>query len=190
MMDAEGRHRVSMPPTGRTDPFSTWVVPEVPALFKVALSLAPNRDEAEDLVQETLLRAFRAIDTFDGAHPRAWLFTIARNTNATRFRRRRFEPMGGSDEVEEQADHRVTDPADVTESSDLRSAVNSAMATLSRERRQVMQLVDLDGLSYAEAAAAIGVPIGTVMSRLHRARRTVRNDLIRAGLAPTKGTRR
>ncbi|MDA8074276.1 MAG: sigma factor, partial [Actinomycetota bacterium] len=70
------------------DAFARYVLPELEVLARVAFSICRNKADAEDLVQETLLCAYRAIDRFDGAHPRAWLFTIMRNAEAKRYRRR------------------------------------------------------------------------------------------------------
>ncbi len=190
MMNAESHSGIDRAPARSEDRFTRYVVPEIPALLRVARSLTGDPHEAEDLVQETLLRAYRAMPSFDGAHPRAWLFTIARNTNANRYRRRRPEQLFRAEDAESVPEAQTSDPADLAESNAFGAAVRVAMTDLPEARRRVMQLVDVDGLSYAEAAAALGVPIGTVMSRLHRARRSVREELIRAGLAPTKGVRR
>lgn len=69
--------------------FDRYIVPEIPVLYRVALSLTGQQVDAEDLVQETLVRAFRAVDRFDGAHPRAWLLTILRHAHLNRVRMRR-----------------------------------------------------------------------------------------------------
>jgi RNA polymerase sigma-70 factor (ECF subfamily) len=81
-----------MDPADESSPdaaFQRYVVPEIPALLRVAQSLTSNAHDAEDLVQDTMLRAYRAIDRFDGEHARAWLFTILRNTHVNRNRKRR-----------------------------------------------------------------------------------------------------
>lgn len=103
------------------DVFNRLVLPEVDVMWRVALSLTRNRADAEDLVQESLLRAYRAIDTFDGRYPRAWLLTILRNTERNRHRRRRPEllrepeiaeervPATEPDAVERRARRRIRD---------------------------------------------------------------------------------
>lgn len=171
--------------TARDLAFRRWVLPEVDLLFAMAMRLTRDRHDAEDLVQDTLLRAYRAADRFDGRHPRAWLLTILRNTNINRGRKRipalLFDPddtlsqvaapgADGRDGAAEPALDRIVDPVLVR-----------ALQALSADHQAVVALVDVDGLSYQEAADLLGVPIGTVMSRLHRARRRLRVSLERAG---------
>ncbi len=166
--------------------FEQHVVPEIPVLLRVAYSLTSQKADAEDLVQDTLVRAYRAIDRFDGEHPRAWLLTILRNTRSNSGRRRRPHLLR---EAEARLDHLEKAPAQVsTEESVLdnrfEAALEQALDSLPEKYRAVVLLVDVDGLSYAEAAAALGVPDGTVMSRLHRARARLRKHLAETGLAP------
>lgn len=165
--------------------FELHVLPEIEVLLRVARSLTRNDADAEDLVQDTLIRAYRAIDRFDGKHPRAWLLTILRNTHINRNRRRRPEllrdPDGTSRELH---DVPATEVADVSIEAGFDAAVEAALAELDEPFRRVVELVDVSGLSYAEAAEVLGVPTGTVMSRLHRARGRIRDRLDRAGLAP------
>ena len=78
--------------------FARYVLPEVDVLYRVALSITRNKADAEDLVQDTMLRAFRAIERFDGRHPRAWLLTIMRNAQINRVRRRRPGLLNDPDE--------------------------------------------------------------------------------------------
>ena len=173
----------------RDEAFERYVLPEIEVLLRVARSLTRHRADAEDLVQDTLVRAYRAIDRFDGRHPRAWLLTILRNTNINRHRRRRPELLRDPDE---QLDRLAASPADDADlapeqvvESEFDVEVERALASLTVPFAQVVELVDIDGLSYAEAAQVLGVPVGTVMSRLHRARRKLRDHLRRSGAAPT-----
>lgn len=176
--------RVSSPQASQAL-FEQHVLPEIEVLLRVARSLTRNGADSEDLVQDTLIRAYRAIDRFDGRHPRAWLLTILRNTHINRNRRQRPEllrdPDGTSRVVNELVSVEVTD-AGVDGGFDVE--IEHALAELSEPLRSVLLLVDVDGLTYAETAEVLGVPVGTVMSRLHRARGRVRNRLDRAGLAP------
>lgn len=175
------------------DAFARYVLPELEVLARVAFSITHHAADAEDLVQETLLRAYRAIDRFDGAHPRAWLFTIMRNAEAKRHRRRRPQLLRDPDQTGriESVDPRagVASPEDVVVGAEFEAVVLQCLASLSERHRQVVELVDIAGLSYAEAAQVIGVPVGTVMSRLHRARTRIRQRLSAAGLAPKRSLR-
>jgi RNA polymerase sigma-70 factor (ECF subfamily) len=166
--------------------FARYVVPEIEVLLRVALSRTRNAADAEDLVQDTLLRAYRAIGRFDGSHPRAWLLTILRNAQVNRIRRRRPSLLRDPDAGQRAQDARDAQPSAeaivIGEAFD--ATVEDAVTSLPGRFRQVVELVDIDGLSYQEAAQVLGVPIGTVMSRLHRARQRIRTRLIAAGLVP------
>lgn len=160
--------------------FERYVVPELPVLLRVARALTRHEAEAEDLVQDTLVRAFRGIGGFDGRHPRSWLLTILRNTHINRNRRRRPELLDDPDQVSSTAAIEDADAFD----HQFDAAVEAALEGLAPQFRAVVDLVDIGGLSYAEAAERLGVPVGTIMSRLHRARRRMRDELEQAGLAP------
>lgn len=164
--------------------FERFVVPELPVLLRVARALTRHDAEAEDLVQDTLLRAYRSIETFDGRHPRSWLLTIMRNTHINRHRRRRPELLRDPDAA---ANSEAVDGADAQSAlfdEQFDAEVEAALFALPSPFRVMVELVDIRGLSYAEAAAELDIPIGTVMSRLHRARQRLRNHLERAGLDP------
>lgn len=169
------------------DAFARYVVPELEVLFRVAMSITKDTANAEDLVQDTLLRAYRSIERFDGAHPRAWLLTIMRNAHINGLRRRRPELLRDPDSQME----RIADPAghaasaeSVVMDSTFDAVVESAFNDLPERFRKAVGLVDIEGLSYQEAARVMGVPVGTVMSRLHRGRRRIREQLAKTGLAP------
>ncbi len=161
--------------------FREFVEPEVEVLLRVARAMAASDADAEDLVQETLLRAYRGLHRFDGKHPRAWLLTILRNTNVNLHRRRR--PVL----IEDDELHRASRPAfgsahapsaeDSVVDLELDTGLDAAVSALAPKFRSVLLLVDVHDLSYAEAAAVLGVPVGTVMSRLSRARDRVRRHL-------------
>lgn len=169
------------------DRFVRYVLPEVEVLLRVARTLTRRPADAEDLVQDTLMRAYQAIDRFDGAHPRAWLLTILRNTHINRNRRRRPELLDDPGTTLEQlASGDVEGPEGLVVGSTFDAVVTNALDALPDRYRHVVTLVDIHGLSYAEAAEALGVPEGTVMSRLHRARARMRHRLVAAGLAPRR----
>lgn len=165
--------------------FNRLVLPEVDVMWRVAMSLTRNRADAEDLVQESLLRAYKAIDSFDGRYPRAWLLTILRNTERNRHRRRRPELLNDPDSIEDRGPRTDSDEVERhAEGTEFDEAVSAALAQLPENFRRVAELVDVDGLSYQEAADVLGVPLGTIMSRLHRARRRIREQLIPQGYGP------
>lgn len=146
----------------------------IPALRRYARALARDADIADDLVQDTLVRALRAERLFVGGDLRSWLYTILTNLNRNRrralARRPQFSPL--------------TDTA--TEASGTEAEgrdIARALATLGEDQRAVLLLVSLEGLSYREVADIQGVPIGTVMSRLARARAHVKAAI--AGERPT-----
>lgn len=165
--------------------FARYVLPEVDVLYRVAMSITRNRPDAEDLVQDTMLRAFRSIERFDGRHPRAWLLTIVRNAQINRVRRRRpgllADPDGFADRDAGMADD-APGPEQVVMDRQFDSVVEDAYLALPEKFREVIDLVDLAGLSYDEAAAVLEVPQGTVMSRLHRGRKRIRESLADAGV--------
>jgi RNA polymerase sigma-70 factor (ECF subfamily) len=178
-------------PARGASPFDVHVVPHVDVLYRVALSLTGQPADAEDLVQDTLIRAYRAIDRFDGRHPRAWLLTILRHTHLNRVRVRRPDLVRDGESVELTLE--ISGPAaasaeDVVVSETFEAVVADALACLPDKHRAVIALVDIDGLTYQEAADALGVPRGTVMSRLHRGRARIRTRLGVAGLvSPGRG---
>lgn len=162
--------------------FERWVLPEVEVLLRVARSMTHNTHDAEDLVQETMLRAYRSIDRFDGRYPRAWLLTIMRNAEVNRHRRQRPSLLTAAQQTlpDPEADGGATAESKVVDLT-FDDAVEEAFEHLSPDFREVIELVDIGGLTYAEAAQVAGVPEGTVMSRLHRARGRVRTRLERRG---------
>jgi len=180
----------AQPPEVRDKAFAEFVLPEVEVLLRVAMTLTAQPADAEDLVQDTLLRAYRAIDRFDGRHPRAWLLTIMRRAEINRHRRRRpqllDDPDTDLDRLSAQG-RPAGSPEEVVVGGAFNEVVDVALAELPDKHRQVVQLVDIDDLTYAEAARLLDVPEGTVMSRLHRARKRIRVRLAAAGLAPRRG---
>ena len=165
----------------RRSSFRELVEPEIEVLLRVALTITSTQADSEDLVQETMLRAYRAIDRFDGRHPRAWLLTILRNTNANMHRRQRPGTIGDWELI------RTARPAfgraelasaeDSFVDHELHADLDAAVRALDPRFRAALILVDVHDLSYSEAAAVMGVPVGTVMSRLSRARDRIRKSL-------------
>ncbi|WP_198954542.1 sigma-70 family RNA polymerase sigma factor [Kineosporia sp. R_H_3] len=169
--------------------FAEHVLPEVDVLLRVALTLTQQAVDAEDLVQDTLIRAFRACDRFDGAHPRAWLLTILRHTHLNRVRTRRPALLADpqtheEDRVSWPGAPAPSTPEDLVLGDVFDHAVARALDDLPEVFGSVVRLVDLDGLTYADAARVLDVPTGTVMSRLHRGRARIRAALTAGGVAP------
>jgi len=165
--------------------FRRWVLPEIDVLYRVAKTITRRQHDAEDLVQDTLIRAYRAIDAFDGRYPRAWLFTILRNTHINRNRKRRPELLRDPDrELGKLAD--TADGSLSVEESVVDLQFDASVATLfdalPERFRQVLHLVDIEGFRYQETADLLGVPLGTVMSRVHRARTKMRKELVKGGI--------
>ncbi len=168
------------------DAFQRYVVPEIPAMMRVARSLTRNSHDAEDLVQDAILRAYRGISSFDGAHPRAWLFTILRNTHINRNRRQRPVLFDDPDDVQSVPSGEKSDPTTRIENVAFRDAVLAALSTMPEKMRLVVELVDLETCSYGEVSLALDIPIGTVMSRLHRGRGQIKEQLIAGGFVVRK----
>ncbi len=155
------------------------------ALYRGALRLTHNRAEAEDLVQETCLRAFRSFHRFNpGTNCRAWLFTILRNAFLNQVRRGTHEVLEGDMTEWGSASGSITEPAasgghpeEELLQTILHGDVDRALKALPLAFREVVVLADLEGLSYKEVAQVVGCPIGTVMSRLSRGRHLLRQAL-------------
>ncbi|MGF1599939.1 MAG: RNA polymerase sigma factor [Acidimicrobiales bacterium] len=171
-------------PTDTHAAFEQHVLPELDLLYRTAWTLTRSDADAQDLVQETLLRAFRAIDRFDGRYPRAWLLTIMRNANINRARKRSPELLDDPDATFERSTkfaERVGPEERVLETR-FDATVEEGFRLLPDKFREVIELVDLDGLTYQESADVLGVPVGTIMSRLHRARKRIRRHIDAVGL--------
>src|SRR5438093_10037288 len=154
-------------------------------VYRVARHLAPSRDEAEDLVQETYARAFRSWRSFQpGTNLRAWLLRILTNLNIDRGRRSQRAPQTQALEANDyflydklaESDGGRTDEDRVVERLSQDDIV-SALSAVPHDFRDVIVLVDIGDFSYQDAAHILDIPIGTVMSRLHRGRRILKREL-------------
>jgi RNA polymerase sigma-70 factor (ECF subfamily) len=149
--------------------FRTDVEAAIPALRRYARALTRNADTADDLVQDTLVRALRSEHLFHGGEIRSWLYTILTNLNRNRLRSLARRP--------------VLSPIEDNDALDMAGPeaggrdIQRALATLVDDQRAALLLVVLEGLSYREVAEVQGVPIGTVMSRLARARVQIKSYL-------------
>jgi RNA polymerase sigma-70 factor (ECF subfamily) len=167
--------------------FDAAVARHVPGLREAARRLTGNLDEADDLVQEAILRAWTFWDRFEpGSNARAWLHRILVNTFINAYRKQRRERelfrQAGEEARREALTHSALRRA---QQDGLGDEVGAALAALPSEFRAVVELVDLGDFSYREVASELGCPIGTVMSRLHRARKQLQEAL--ASYALTEG---
>lgn len=167
--------------------FATAVTPFADQLYPTALRMTRNPADAEDLVQETFAKAFANFHQFRaGTNLRAWLYRILTNTFINSYRKKQREPR--QETTDEIKDWQLA-AAETHTSSGMRSAetevldhlpdsdIKQALARLPEEFQEVIYLVDIEGYAYKEVAARMGTPLGTVMSRLHRARRQLREML-------------
>jgi RNA polymerase sigma-70 factor (ECF subfamily) len=163
----------------RVDSFEAMVLPHMRAGYNLARWLLRNDHDAEDVTQEAIVRAFRFFDGFTGDNPRAWLLTVVRNSAYTFLQQNRARELGTEfDEVLHSEPAPNGHASETPEVLVLRSAqqrvLNEAVEALPVEFREVFVLREMEGLSYKEIADVARIPIGTVMSRLSRARRQLR----------------
>lgn len=151
--------------------FEQAVVPHLAAAYNLARWLTGNDHDAEDVVQESYLRALKFFDGFRGGDSRPWLLTIVRNTCYTWLRRNRMDDVTTElDEDIHGVDHTTSNPEAALLAAARSDMVTRALEELPVALREVMILRELEGMSYQEIATVAAVPIGTVMSRLSRAR--------------------
>jgi RNA polymerase sigma-70 factor (ECF subfamily) len=170
-----------------TDEFEQQALAQLPALLALARRLVRNHAEAEDLVQETLLKAFRAKVQYErGTHLKAWLFKILKNTFINRYHRGQLERSLVAGPVADPIADGWMSVATMRSLRDgeanalrpeLREHLTAALDQIPEEFRIVVLLADVEELSYREIADTLECPIGTVMSRLHRGRRLLRTHL-------------
>src|SRR5688572_11662450 len=162
--------------------FDEEALPHLDALYRVALRLTGDASQAEDLVQDTMLKAYRSWQQYrPGTNAKGWLLTILRNTFINDYRRRKHEPIAMDVEAAEPyaLDRSIqeTDPEGTFFSRIVDDKVLEAVDALPTDFREVLVLSDIEGMSYAEIAESLKIPVGTVKSRLFRARRQLQSEL-------------
>ncbi len=179
--------RVELSPADKAR-FTRDTLPLLDSLYASALRMTRNPADAEDLVQETMLRAYRSFDRFEeGTNLKAWLFRIMTNAYINTYRKKQREPKKVSaDEVEDfdlyqelknHDDQFSQTPERIVLDSLVDSDIIEAIDDLPEQFRLAVVLSDVEGFSYAEMAEIMDVPLGTVMSRLHRGRKALQKRL-------------
>ena len=165
--------------------FDNEFLPQIDSMYNFAYRLTFDEDDAKDLVQETYLKAFRFIDSFQrGTNAKAWLFRILKNSFINDFRKKSKEPS--KVDYQEVETYYNSDDVDASITTDLRveavqdmigDEISNALNSLAVDFRTVIILCDLEGFTYEEMAKILDIPIGTVRSRLHRARNLLKEKL-------------
>ncbi|MGA2187348.1 MAG: sigma-70 family RNA polymerase sigma factor [Steroidobacteraceae bacterium] len=160
--------------------FEALVLPHLDAAYRFARWLSRSPSDADDVVQEAILRAYRGFDALRGSDVKAWLLTIVRNCHFTALKqqqRRAFVPLPEEHDV--QDGHAMIATAPDLESTAIRRdeerALERLMSALPEEHREVLLLREIEEMDYREIAAVVNIPIGTVMSRLARARAALKS---------------
>jgi RNA polymerase sigma factor (sigma-70 family) len=157
--------------------FEEAVLPHMDAAYKLALWLTKNEQDAQDVVQEAYLRALKFFSGFHGSDSRPWLLTIVRNTCYTWLKRNRPSEAELDEAVHLEATD-TPDPEKILVLNSEKRAVREALETLPLEFREVLIMRELEELSYREIAATAAIPVGTVMSRLARARKKLQAVMV------------
>lgn len=165
--------------------FERELLPNIDALHTFAYHLSFNEDDAKDLVQETFLKAYRALDSYEsGTNAKAWLFKILKNAYINQYRKKirrpttvDYEDYIGYQDKEDQSSVEFLDLREEIFDNLIGDEVTSAVNSLPVDFRAVILLCDVEGFTYEEISKIIDIPIGTVRSRLHRARNMLKEKL-------------
>ncbi len=164
-------------------------MPYLDALYNTASRMTRNAQDAEDLVQETYLKAYKYYDKFEeGTNLKAWLFKILKNTFINSYRRAQLQPPQSDfadieesfeSQISENASGQIPNPEQELLENVLDEDVQRAIDELPQDYRMVVLLADLEGFSYKEISDILEIPVGTVMSRLYRGRRLLEAEMLR-----------
>jgi RNA polymerase sigma-70 factor (ECF subfamily) len=171
--------------------FTSGNLPYRDQLFKSALRMTRSREDAEDLIQETYLKAYKYYERFaEGTNFKAWLFKIMKNTFINSYRKKKLQPPKVDfDDVQEGFEETLLDntpawaidPENGFLGAEIDHEVREALIKLPHDYKMVVLLADLEGFAYKEIAEILAVPVGTVMSRLYRGRRMLERSLLSYG---------
>lgn len=161
--------------------FEAQVLPHLDAAYRYARWLSHSPGDADDVVQEAILRAFRGFDSLRGSDVKAWLLAIVRNCHLTALkseRRRAFVPLPEENDAQDGRAMiaAAPDPESATIQSDVRRTLDSLISALPEDYREVLILREIEDMDYREIAAVTNAPMGTVMSRLARARAALKKQ--------------
>src|SRR5256886_7280396 len=160
--------------------FEAAMLPHLDAAHNLARWLLRNEQDAQDVVQEAYLRAFKSFSGCHGSNGRAWLLTIVRNTSYTLLKKNRVADLTTSfDEEIHASGHELASPATILEHAGDAELIKNALNELAAEFREILTLRHQEELSYQEIGDILKIPIGTVMSRLARARARIREHLFK-----------
>ena len=158
--------------------FEATMLPHLDAAHNLARWVMRNEQDAQDVVQEAYLRAFKSFSGFHGSNGRAWLLTIVRNTSYTLLKKNRVADLTTNfDEEIHASGHELASPATILEHAEDAELIKNAMNELAAEFREILTLRHQEELSYQEIGDILKIPIGTVMSRLARGRAKLREYL-------------
>ena len=163
--------------SSRTRHFELTIWPHVRSAYNVARWLTRNTQDAEDVVQESLLKAYKSIDAFRGGDARVWILSIVRNTALNLLQRRRADLPIDWNPLQPEPTDQTPNPESRLVNRARRDQLRDALKRLDPEFRDVLVLRELEDLSYKEIAAVLDIPQGTVMSRLSRARQRLLLEL-------------
>ena len=166
--------------------FDEEIIPHMDALYNFALRLTSDPNDAEDLVQDTIVKAYRFFSSYEkGTNAKAWMFRILKNSFINNYRKKSKKPS--QVDYDEVSSYYETIRAERTETSDLKNLMfremmdddlSEALTRLPEDFRTVVLLCDVDGYTYEEIANMLDVPIGTIRSRLHRGRNLLKTELL------------
>jgi len=170
----------------KQEDFEEEIIPHLDAMYNFALRLTSDPNDAEDLVQDTIVKAFRFFSSYEkGTNAKAWLFRILKNSYINNYRKKSKQP--NQVDYDEVSSFYETIRADRTDTSDLEDRmfrelidddISNALEELPEDFRTVVLLCDVEGFTYEEIANMLDVPIGTIRSRLHRGRNLLKAQLM------------